>query len=387
MKLCEYVMTKYYRIGILTILAVLLESCNKNEAEKHNYDTININLDQVGILDYKDHFASIKLVPLETKEESLIAQIDKLYYTDDYIIIFDQKTMNIFLFGADGKFIRKIGSKGNGPDEYSFFNDIQFSQTDSAIYAHERLLNRIYKYDLFGKLLGKSPKSPFGFNSFYKTDQGYWVYSCFEDNNPQKYNLMLLDENLAEIKKGFFPQKEFINVTFLSTFMSNESGRLFFIYPSSNIIYELDQETVIPFAQIDFGDKTMPYDKIVQLKNRDEYDKLLADKKYLGDIFNYKITNHSLFFSFRETGFNIASFTYNCFYNFLTGETNIYKNPFIQSINYPISTLLLYASDDSLIYPMYPMVLSDDSFEIISKTLSDDIQPDSNPILVICKSL
>jgi hypothetical protein len=90
-----------YQIYLIAIIAISFNSCNEKETGKYVCDIVNVSTDQVGILDYGDHFASTKLIPLETNEESLIAQIDKLYYTDDGIIIFDQKTMNIFLFAQD----------------------------------------------------------------------------------------------------------------------------------------------------------------------------------------------------------------------------------------------------------------------------------------------
>lgn len=350
------------------------------------YDVITVDINLAKELDYNDYFVSVSLIPLETNEESLIAQIDKLYITDKHIVIFDQKAMNILLFGINGKFINKIGDKGNGPGEYLFFNDIQLDKNNSMIYAHERFQNCIHKYDLLsGKLVEKSARSKFFFNSFYKTAEGYWIYSCFKTENPGNYNLMLLDEDFENVKKTFFPQAGFINTTFASTFMVGENGRLFFIYPSSNIVYELLQEEAIPFVKVDFGDKTMPYEQIIQLENMDEYDKLITGKRYLGNISNGKINQNSFFFSFCETGFNVNVFTYNGFYNFSTKEMNVYKSPFIASINYPISSNLLYASDDMLIYPIYPEVLTEDSFDILSKVLSEDIHYDSNPILAICR--
>jgi hypothetical protein len=148
-----------------------------------------------------------------------------------------------------------------------------------------------------------------------------------------KYNLMLLDENLKEIKKAFFPQKEFINATFASTFITNESGQLFFIYPSSNIVHELYGDTVLPFMQIDFGDRTMPYDKIIQLENRDDYSKLIGEKTYLGELFNYKITNQSFFFSFRD---DLNSYYRHLNWSEASGFMNLFDNR-EEEINVPAS--------------------------------------------------
>jgi hypothetical protein len=54
-------------------------------------------------------------------------------------------------------------------------------------------------------------------------------------------------------------------------------------------------------------------------------------------------------------------------------------------MNYPVFTNLLYASNDLLIYTLELMALTDDSFAVLSKELSANIQFDSNPILVLVK--
>jgi hypothetical protein len=291
--------------------------------------------------------------------------------------------MKLLLFKSDGHFIRQIGTKGSGPDEYMFFNDIQFNKTDSTIYAQERFRNCIYKYNLSGQLLGKTPTCDINFNSFLKTESGYWIYSCFKKNNSECYSLMLLDNNLSTIKKCFFPQEAFVNSTFSSTFMESNDGRAFFIYPSSNIVYELVDDNVVPFVKVDFGDKTIPYDRILKMNNMEEYDKMVADKKYLGNISDFKINNDSFYFTFSETGLNVAVNRYNCFYNYVSKQTSIYNNPFIGSMDFPISTQLLHASDDVLVYSMALQVLTDDSFKLLSEKFGTDIPFDSNPVLAI----
>ena len=376
-------MKKEYLIIVLVV--GLLNACQRQNKKDviPEYDVINVDVNKVDILKYDDHFCSTKIIPLETTQESLIGKIEKLYITSDHILVFDSKMMNLLLFDTDGHFIRKIGMKGNGPGEYNFFNDIQFDKVESVVYAHERFQNCIYKYDLSGQLLEKTDRADVDFNSFFKTNDGYWVYSCFKKNNSNGYNLMLLDNDLKNIKKKFFPQKSFLNVSFSSTFMENEGGRAFYIYPSSNVIYELVNEDVVPFAEVNFGDKTMPYNLIVNMEDMEEYDNLVSDKKYLGDISDFKINDKYLYFSFNETGFNVSVSKYNCFYNYQSKETFIYKNPFIESMKYPVSTNILYASDSTLVYSMNLMVMTDGSFTFLSEELKTDIQFDSNPVLVI----
>jgi len=63
--------------------------------------------------------AEIKYIPLETSDLSLIAEIKKIIYEDEKIII-DDNDNNCYLFDDNGNIICKIGSMGRGPNEYLF---------------------------------------------------------------------------------------------------------------------------------------------------------------------------------------------------------------------------------------------------------------------------
>ena len=375
-------MKKY--IFILAAFALIICACASPQRGMDSpVCTVKLDVSNSAELDFNKCFDSVRYVALEPTKEALIGEITKIYVTNEHIIIFDQKSMEIFLFGIDGKFTRKIGKKGEGPDEYMFINDIQYDKENMLIFAHERFRNRIYTYDLSGNLVDKTQKSLISFNSFFKTEEGFWVYSCFSDENKEHYNLTLLTSDMQSVRKQFFPQKEFVNVTFSPTFMNDENRRLFFYYPSSNIIYEISGTDVIPYLQADFGDKTMPYDKIIEMENKEEYDKLLSGKAYLGDINRCFANQDRIFFSFMESGLGIVH-SYNCFYNIKSKEGHVFNNPFMLSVKYPVSTQLLYSTDTMLVYPVYPSIFTDDSLAELSKSLSTDIQFDSNVILAIC---
>jgi hypothetical protein len=345
------------------------------------YDNIAIHVQEATALDYRTYFDSTIIVPLETTEGAFIREISKLYITEDHILVFDSEGTKLLLFDREGHFIRQIGVQGEGPEEYRLFNDVQFDRTMSVIYAHERFSNCIYTYDLSGHLIGKTPKASIFFNSFYKTDSGYWVYSCFPGKMGTGYNLTLLDHDLKTVKRTFFPQKKFVNAVFSSTFSESEDGRAFFISPSSNIIHELVGDSVVPFVKADFGEKTIPYRFVTEIEDSKEYDNLIADRKYLGNISNFKVNRRFCFFSFSETGYGIPLATYNCYYNYQAKQTCIYRNPYMESINYPVSTTLLYASNDVLVYALNLSVLTNNSYADISKKLGTDLQFDSNPVL------
>lgn len=369
---------------LTTVFVLIISACSSPKGGVEVVEnTIDLDVGNSEKLDFKKYFDSVKYVALETTKEALIGEITKMYIANNHIIIFDQKSMNIFLFGFDGKFVRKIGKKGEGKDEYSFINDIQFDKERMLILVHERFRNSIYTYDLHGNLLRKTEKSSIEFNSFFKTKEGFWVYSCFSKGNPNCYNLTLLSPDLQNIKKQYFPQKEFVNVTFSPTFVNNEQGRLFFYYPSSNIVYEISRTETLPFLQINFGDRTLPYEKITKAESMEDYDKLLSTKDYLGNINKCFINRDRVFFSFSNAGFGSVK-SYNCFYHTESRKANVFNNSFMLSTEYPISTNLLYSTDTMLVYSISPSIFSEDSFAILSQLLSTNIQFDSNVILAMC---
>ncbi|WP_321481235.1 6-bladed beta-propeller [uncultured Bacteroides sp.] len=122
----------------LFFLSSLCSCANKENTPKNLIKTVNIDASKVEPLEYNDYFKKATLIALETLPESLIGEVSKLYMTDSLIVIFDKKQMAIMLFDIKGNFIRQIGKKGSAPDEYTFFNDIQFERETSLIYAHER---------------------------------------------------------------------------------------------------------------------------------------------------------------------------------------------------------------------------------------------------------
>ena len=89
----------------------------------------NINIDPertpYGSLSLLDIVESIEYIPLETNSSCLIGEIfqkDKIIISANYILVNNSVGDNIeefFLFDREGKYISKIGNRGDGPGEYT----------------------------------------------------------------------------------------------------------------------------------------------------------------------------------------------------------------------------------------------------------------------------
>ena len=87
-------------------------------------DTVCQTIDMVTVFDREpteiklDEWAkSVRFIPLETTDSVLLTgYIPQLVYHQDKLVVFNND--KIYLFNPEGKFIRMIGSKGEGPEEY-----------------------------------------------------------------------------------------------------------------------------------------------------------------------------------------------------------------------------------------------------------------------------
>lgn len=362
---------------------IFLISCMKsNKIKDENEIYIPIDVSKASILDQNEYLGETKYVSLETTQESLIKNIDKVFLFEDNIIVFDKKLPKILLFGNDGKFKRQIGTRGDGPDEYAMINDVFFEESTGLIYIHERLKNIIFVYNLEGDIVDKTmPK--FHFNSFCKTKDGFWLYTCFRNNNPNGYNLMLVDHSMQKMIGGYFPQNpNFINAEMIGRFQLDDKGIAYFTYPTSSCVYKLSESTPEVLCRIDFGNKTAPYEEIAMIETREEYDKLLEKNFYqLGE---YYLWNDILIFSFSESSLFNSHTTFSGYYNFKDLELNIYKGTY-SSNKWPQSSITC-TSGSSLIFNIFPFELDENSLELIQEQINEKLDDDSNPVLIICNA-
>ena len=110
--------------------SLLLLSCRPMADVKTEF-LLNVEVDveqedSVSDLFDKEYIA----IPLETNDNFLIAQIDKIQMTDSCIYIADAITQGtLFIFDREGYFLNKIQHRGTGKGEYVDFVDFDVFQS------------------------------------------------------------------------------------------------------------------------------------------------------------------------------------------------------------------------------------------------------------------
>lgn len=120
------------------IILILISGCSSGDKrDKQTAQNVITLSDSEIDKQYKasDIFADITLIPLETTDESIIGTVNKMAIIDSVIYVLDKKSKSILLFDMQGRFISKIGKRGNGPGEYVYLDDFTVLKNKDILIA------------------------------------------------------------------------------------------------------------------------------------------------------------------------------------------------------------------------------------------------------------
>ena len=150
--------------------------------------------------------ADVEYIPLETTDSSVMWSAFQYVVSDDYVIAND--TQYIFFFDRKtGKFIRKFGYIGDGPDEYTRNYKFVIDLKTQECFIYDMMKNNLQVYDFHGKFLRKhsiqKPIAEFACWYLYNYDDDHLIlYSQFpvaDMNYTDKHPFYLLHKMTGEI--------------------------------------------------------------------------------------------------------------------------------------------------------------------------------------------
>ena len=126
-------------LSISTCISLLLSACGGGSSQTQG---------EVAIIDLETAFQNpqelsltelgekMTYVPLETTDESLVklGSSSKMIVTEQYIFVGETGAALLAFDRGTGKFLRKIGSVGQGPGEYSGSTDVEVDDEAKRIY-------------------------------------------------------------------------------------------------------------------------------------------------------------------------------------------------------------------------------------------------------------
>ena len=240
---------------------------NNTKILKANTDSL-ITIDLNPFLK-KQHFdfdslvEEMKLIPLETTEESLLDDFMKVVITPSHIYIHDDfKGGGIVIFDKEGNFIKRI-SNGRGPGELVRLYDIDFDEKNKELVAYQ------HSYLLFFTPSGefiRQQRLPFGFFNFAATPEGYVFKTLDREGNEHledlSDNTLLITDKKFEVKSAGIP-KPHNQVAYSGDHYLCKNGELYISHRFTDTIYQyisLDNQLKARYL-LDYTKKRLPDNK------------------------------------------------------------------------------------------------------------------------------
>lgn len=378
------------RISIYLTFFVLLTGCS----DRLNFQTANMNSilfnfrnnDTIGI----NVPVSVKMVSLETKDNILVGCITKLFQTDNYYIIADKAMNQILVFDNNGSLLRQIGSKGTEKGQFQEVTDMMFYEDKELIEIFSIPERKFLRYKLNGQLISET-KTPIDFLAFYKVNEGYWIYGCFDANkqeglyhrNRNRSNLLLVSDDFSTIEASFCESKNFYDrINDGTNFQTNSKGELFFHYGYSDIVYKLENSTATPYLFLDFGKDKLPYDYILNVTNHKdfEYEVFQSPIKHEGMKSRLQIGDRLMTFECSRyvldtiTPRQVVCFTDSLSYRY----SGIHLSDAPLNLQCPVSI-----KKNKVIFSVNPRIMDSKAITYINNTYNLHVNSTSNPVLII----
>jgi len=325
-------------------LILLLFSCTGKQNEVNELTSIAVlsafeNTQDTYLSTFVD---SVDYVQLESSEKSLINLQPMIELTEDLIIVrnwvrgeaplllvFDRKT---------GKFLREIGRRGRGPDEYSSVPESYFSQKQEILYTLGSNDN-ILTYNLQGDIKDNF-KIPEQFHtdieglpdaiasaSFetYLDSNTFVSYVHNYSGNEKKKIILFSKDTIIKIFPNYlsWERTPSRNIIVVSPIFYHSDNRLFFKEPFNDTLFEVKNNELNPRFVFSIGKYGVPY----ALQN--EY---ITSGEFINamSVNNFTENKYYLFFTiFKDRR------SYLSYYEKITKSLNVCK----ESDSYPSSII------------------------------------------------
>ena len=355
----------------------------KEEAVLKDYPTIKLDLSNEPVFIRPDSLLGEKvIIPLETTEESIIGEIDKLEIVHDTLYILDDDQDMIFLFDKTGKYITRIADIGRGPQEYLGIKD--FHIDDSIIYVAADQNQKIFCYNLQGDFLHSFPIEGY-FIQNITTDSNYiYVYHNFF--HPQNWNVAVYNKKGCTLHKQYKyypPQQD--NSCYWRCAWTSCNNKVYASFPYEYNIYQLFPDTCKIIATYDCGKKNMfPKEwstfSVIQLEDYIKSKGGMLGLPIASDIYDLFVTPKWFLFTFMY-----KSRKYMVFFNRQTQK--LHFGTFKRTLYHLNTSPIVYVSDDYLVVPSDALSVIRwlDAMPEDAPERSLNIKEDDNPCLYFYK--
>lgn len=216
-------------------------------------------------------YSKFHLIPLETTEECLLREIDKVIFFEKIFILDNTKTA-LYCYNADGKFLFKIDRRGKSINEYYEISDFTINREDSLLIIMDLNTQKLLEFDLNGNFVqaNEIKNNLPSIKVAHFSDNTYLVarYNAYKEGVTTRNCVHLIDDNGNVISENISYSPEWDNYL-MSTFgLGYYRDNIIFPNFTDASIYEFNKKESISYPKytLDFGSKSINTDILKKLK-------------------------------------------------------------------------------------------------------------------------
>lgn len=321
-------MTTTNRIFIMIIISFIFFISCDSPIKKENIETIKVDIKSENVeAKFDDYFSSKNVIALETNENSIFSNIDRISLYDHKIFILDRKLNSVLVFKEDGSFLYKIKNIGRGPQEYSGLMDFTIDKKNKNIILYTHRPYGLYIHNMDGSFIKKVK-----LNDLYMNIASIDGKIIFLNKELKKEHLLFDYDIVKDKMEGFLKisgRDETYSHYGIGSPMLVKDRNIHLSFPYSETIYELNKKGLKAKYYVDFGAQKMP-------------DDIYKTKKNFKELFEFGKAN--------DYGYGICDFRENKDYiTFKYGLTNLV----IYSKKTKKSKIVKAIKNDDMIYGSY----------------------------------
>lgn len=244
-------------------IMMCLTSCSltkKDDLISYSLEDVSaINVDATYPLD--SLVKKMDVIPLETTDSCLIDDVALLEESEDYFFIYSEKTSQLYRFAKDGKNMKTISGKGQGPEEYLSVKKIMLDEDNQELYLMDYMGRKMKVFGFDGSFLRSFPlPEDFAYTNCFLSLADEAIYYVSSNNSIQmdflKYDLQTskfvsFSRREREMDKGEF---------FIGQTLFGESDSFPFVYHYFNdTVFQVKAEGLVPHHLLKLGERCLSW--------------------------------------------------------------------------------------------------------------------------------
>ena len=199
------------------------------------------------------------VIVLETDSGCVIQNICAIEMYKDHIYVLDDEVPALYVFQADGTFLRRIGHRGRGHGEYLELSDFSIDRKNGVVYLWDDALDMAHRYDLQTyEYLSSVKTERNGYRSYnmQRVDGKLYVSRTSLDVSAENYLLKEIDEKMG-IQTASYLRAEDYNKGWIfplrfqfGFFYSKNSDEPKYIEMFSDTIVSVTKDGIMPYAVV-----------------------------------------------------------------------------------------------------------------------------------------